>query len=113
MTDWPSYNRSLVGRGEFFFSYGFLDEWDAVLTKMNENKKGRPFFFPDSFILAIGYLRMCFHIPYRQTEGIVKATGKNLPGHPSYGHICKRVNKLNGGSSINSSSIGYNIDSDD
>jgi len=26
-----------------------------------------------------------------------KVTGKNLPSHPSYGHICKRVNKLNDG----------------
>ncbi len=25
----------------------------------------------------------------------MKATGKNLPGNPSYGHICKRINKLN------------------
>src|SRR3954464_10855996 len=27
--------------------------------------------------------------------GIIKATGKSLPSHPSYGHICKRINKLN------------------
>jgi hypothetical protein len=62
---------------------------------MNKNKKGKPFTFPDSFILAIGYIRTSFHLPYRQTEGIVKATGKRLPANPSYGHICKRINKLN------------------
>jgi hypothetical protein len=27
-------------------------------------------------------------------EGIIKATGKRLPANPSYGHICKRMNKL-------------------
>jgi len=63
---------------------------------MNEGKKGKPFTFPDSFILVIGYIRYSFHLPYRQTEGIIKATGKSLPGNPPiYGHICKRINRLN------------------
>jgi hypothetical protein len=63
---------------------------------MNKNKRGKPFIFPNSFILVIGYIRYSFHLPYRQTEGIIKATGKNLPEKsPSYGHICKRINKLN------------------
>jgi transposase len=93
--DWPSYNRSLVRRGEILFSYGFLDMWDSELDRMNESKKGRPYSFPDSFILVIGYMRAYFHLPYRQTEGIIKATGKSLPHHPSYGHICKRINSLN------------------
>src|SRR3954465_6565371 len=57
-------------------------------------KKGEPHSFPDSFILVIGYMRIYFRPPYRQTEGIIKATGKNLPDHPSYSQICRRVNKL-------------------
>jgi hypothetical protein len=58
---------------------------------MKKNKKGKPFEFPDSYILAIGYIPSSFHPPYRQTEGIIKATGKRLPESlPSYGHICKR-----------------------
>jgi hypothetical protein len=62
---------------------------------MDKNKKGKPFTFPDSFILVIGYIRTSFHPPYGRTEGIVKATGKRLlPTNPSYGHICKRINKL-------------------
>lgn len=96
MIDWSSYNRSLVRRGEILFSYDFLDSWDFELEKLNKNKMGKPFLYPDSFILAIGYIRYSFHLPYRQTEGIIKATGKNLPEKPpSYGHICKRINKLN------------------
>ncbi len=62
---------------------------------MNENKMGKPFVFPNSFILVIGYIRYSFHLPYRQKERIIKATGKILPAKPSYGHICKRINKLN------------------
>ncbi len=51
--------------------------------------------FPDSFIFVIGHIRVYFHLPYRQTEGIIKATiRKNLPDHPCYSQICRRVNKL-------------------
>ena len=96
MIDWSSYNHSLVRRGEILFSYDFLDTWGYELERMNEGKKGKPFTFPDSFILVIGYIRYSFHLPYRQTEGIIKATGKRLllPSNSSYGHICKRINKL-------------------
>ena len=48
---------------------------------MNENKKGKPYSFPDFFIIIIGYIRIYFHLSYRQTEGIIKATRKNLPVH--------------------------------
>jgi hypothetical protein len=73
-----------------------MDGWDYELEKMNQNKMGKPFTFPNSFILAIGYIRYSFQLPYRQTEGIINATGKSLPGNsPSYGHICKKINKLN------------------
>jgi hypothetical protein len=96
MVDWPSYNRSLVRRGEILFSYDFLDSWGSELEVMNKNKKGKPFTFPNSFILVIGYIRTSFRLPYRQTEGIINVTGKCLlPANPSYGHICKRINKLN------------------
>ena len=97
MIDWPSYNSSSVRRGErsSFLPYDFLDTWDYELQRMNKNKLGKPFLFPDSFILAIGYTRYSFHLPYRQTEGIVKATGKRLPSNPGYGHICKRINRSN------------------
>jgi hypothetical protein len=76
---------------------------------MNKNKKGKPFEFPDSFILAIGYIRYSFRLPYRQTEGIINVTGKSLPSKPSYGHICKRINRL----SVNISNVGVKTDDDD
>ena len=61
---------------------------------MNENKNGKTYQFPDSFILIIGHIRVSFRLHYRQTEGIIKAIGKSLPNHPSYSQICGRVNKL-------------------
>jgi hypothetical protein len=43
-------------------------------------------------------IRVYFHLPYRQTEGIIKATiGKSIPDYkqpPSYSQICRRTNKL-------------------
>jgi hypothetical protein len=97
MIDWSSYNHALVKRGEILFSYDFLDTWDSELERMNRDKKGKPFTFPNSFILSVGYIRYSFQLPYRQTEGINNATGKRLPSSnsPSYGHICKRINRLN------------------
>jgi hypothetical protein len=65
---WPSYNRPLAKRGEILFLYDFLDGWDYELERMNKNKKGKPFTFPNSFILAAVYIRYSFHLPYRQTE---------------------------------------------
>jgi hypothetical protein len=85
----------VVKRGEILFSYDFLDGWGYELERMNKNKKGKPFTFPNSFILAAGYIGYSFHLPYIQTEGTITATGKELLGHsPSYGHVCKRINKL-------------------
>jgi hypothetical protein len=83
--------------------------WDYNLDKMNENKKGKPYSFPDSFILIISYIRIYFHLPYRQTEGVIKATGKNLPDHLCYSQICRRSNKLD----ITSNRMDFDDDDDD
>jgi Transposase DDE domain len=110
VTYWPSYNRSLVRRGEILFAYDFLDAWDSELARMNENKEGKKYRYPNSFILVIGYIRVYLHLPYRQTEGIIKATGKNIiPNHPSYGQICRRLSRLD----IDSSSSRIEDDDDD
>jgi hypothetical protein len=109
VTCWPSYNRSLVRRGEILFAYDFLDIWDSELATMNENKEGKRYRYPNSLILVIGYIRIYFHLPYRQTEGIIKATGKNMPDHPSYGQICRRLSRLD----IDSSSSRTEEEDDD
>jgi len=111
LINWPSYNRSLVRHGEILLSYDFLDIWDSELEVMNKNKKGKPFIFPDSFILFIGYIRYSFHLPYRQTEGIINVTRKSLPSKPSYGHICERINRLS--VNINNGHVKKDDDDDD
>jgi hypothetical protein len=61
---------------------------------MNKDKIREPFHYPNTFLLLLGYAKVYFRLLYRQTEGIIKATEKNLPDHPCYSQICRRVNKL-------------------
>jgi hypothetical protein len=63
---------------------------------MNKDKEGRKFVYPDSFIKLLGYMRAYFHLPYRQTEGVVrKHTSNTLPSVPDYSNISRRINRLN------------------
>ena len=96
MTNWKKYNESLVKRGEILLDFDVIDNWHVELEKMNEGKKGRKFVYPDSFIKLLGYMRAYFHLPYRQTEGVVREHAANtLPSIPDYSRICRRINKLN------------------
>ena len=63
---------------------------------MNENKEGKKKYrYPNSFILVIGYIRVYFHLPYRQTEGVVIShASTKVPGIPHYSTISRRINKL-------------------
>jgi len=85
-----------VRRGEILLDFDVIDSWDNELEEMNKNKKGRKFVYPDSFIKLLGYMRVYFHLPYRQTEGVVREHASNtLPSVPDYSRICRRINKLN------------------
>jgi hypothetical protein len=94
--NWNKYNESLVKRGEVLLDFDVIDNWDSKLKEMNRGKEGRKFVYPDSFIKLLGYMRAYFHLPYRQTEGIVRAHAANtLPSIPDYSRICRRINILN------------------
>ena len=94
--NWKNYNESLVKRGEILLDFDVIDNWNSELEKMNKGKEGRKFEYPDSFIKLLGYMRVYFHLPYRQTEGIVRAHAANtLPSIPHYSRICRRINRLN------------------
>ncbi len=93
--NWRNYNESLVKRGEVLLDFDVIDNWHVELEKMNEGKKGRKFVYPDSFIKLLGYMRAYFHLPYRQTEGVVREHASNtLPSIPDYSRICRRINRL-------------------
>ena len=89
------YNESLVRRGQVLLDFDVLDEWDHELSQMNEGKVGEPYDYPDSFMQLLGYMRAYFHLPYRQTQGVVIAhASKKVPGIPDYSTISRRINKL-------------------
>ena len=93
--NWKKYNESLVKRGEVLLDFDVIDNWDSELEKMNQRKEGRKFVYPDLFIKLLGYMRAYFHLPYRQTEGIVRSHAANtLPSIPDYSRICRRINRL-------------------
>ena len=95
MKDWSLYNESLVRRGQVLLDFDVIDNWYKELEIMNKGKVGEPYSYPSSFLQLLGYMHVYFHLPYRQTEGVVKAhTTKNVPSIPHYSTINRRVNKL-------------------
>jgi hypothetical protein len=72
-----------------------IDNWNTKLEKMNKDKQGRKFVYLDSFIKLLGYIRVYFHLPYIQTEGVVREHGSStVPSIPDYSNISRRINRL-------------------
>jgi hypothetical protein len=94
MIDWPFYNESLVRRGQVLLDFDVVDRWNHELSEMNFGKVGEPYCYPDSFIQLLGYRRAYFHLPYRQTQGVVIAHANKVPNAPHYSTISRRINKL-------------------
>jgi Transposase DDE domain len=95
MVNWYNYNESLVRRGEVILDFDVIDSWDNELDNMNDGKEGASYIYPNSFVQLLGYMRAYFHLPYRQTEGVVRAyTGSKVRSIPDYSTINRRVNKL-------------------
>ncbi len=93
--NWSAYNQSLVRRGEILIGFDVIDSWDTELKEMNKDKVGEPFRYPDTFLLLLGYAKVYFHLPYRQTEGIAQGHAKGkVPSIPDYTTINRRINRL-------------------
>jgi hypothetical protein len=93
MVNWSFYNKSLVRRGEVILDFDVIDSWYSELDSMNNGKRGAQYHYPDSFIQLLGYMRIYFHLPYRQAEGVVMAHASNkVPSIPNYSTINRRVN---------------------
>ena len=93
---WSTYNQFLVRRGELLICFDVIDNWDKELTQMNKDKVGEPFHYPDTSLLLLGYAKVYFHLPYRQTEGIAQGHAKDkVPSIPDYTTISRRTNRLN------------------
>ncbi len=82
-------------RGEIILGFDVIDNWNNELHRMNHGKEGALYRYPDTFVLLLGYMRIYFHLPFRQTKGVVTAhAGRKVPSIPDYSTINRRVNKL-------------------
>jgi hypothetical protein len=94
--NWSNYNQSLVRRDEILLGFDVIDTGDTELKEMNKDKVGEPFHYPNTFLLLLGYAKVYFHLPYRQTDGIAQGHIKGkVPNIPDYSTISRRINKLN------------------
>jgi IS5 family transposase len=95
--NWKIENEKYVRRGELLLDFDFLDRWDYEIRKMNSNRWGGKYLYPDSFITALSFIYVLFFLPYRQLEGFFKAISKFIPNLkvPDHSTIHRRVNKLN------------------
>ena len=89
------YNEQLVKRGEYLLDFDWVCSWNDELMKMNMNKVGSPYQFPNSMIRMQGMWHTK-KIPYRMIEGITRRLYKlaDLPDFNHYSTINRRVNKL-------------------
>ena len=94
--DWRKINEGLVKQGEILLDLRILDRWKVELERMNAGKEGGRYVYPEIFIRLLGYTRMLFHLPYRQTEGFLKALRRfdSRIHVPDYSTIDRRVNRL-------------------
>ncbi|MGC1927439.1 MAG: transposase [Candidatus Nitrosopolaris sp.] len=68
VVNWDIYNKSLVRRSEMVLDFDVIDNWNNEPDKMNHGKEGTSYRYPDSFVQLLGYMRVYFHLPFRQTE---------------------------------------------
>ena len=76
--DWKKYNEKLVRRGEIYLSLDFLGSWNEELSRMNKDKVGRPYLYPQTFMYFLAFIHIAF-LPYRQIEGFLKGLSKLVP----------------------------------
>jgi hypothetical protein len=94
--DWRRVNEGLVRRGEILLDLRILDRWNDELKGMNAGKEGGRYVYPEVFVRLLGYVHLLFHLPYRQTEGFLKALRRfdSRFQVPDYSTIDRRVNRL-------------------
>ncbi|MBT6820927.1 IS5 family transposase [archaeon] len=93
--NWKEYHKELILQGEFFFDLNFLENWNKELVKMNKNKKGCPYKYPNSLFNWLSPIYS--FLSSRKLEGVLNQLSYFIPKLKSCDHstIIERLNKLN------------------
>jgi len=92
--NWKVYHEELIIRGEFFFNFDFLENWDLELKMMNRRKVGRPYEYPNSLFHWLSPIHS--FLDSRKLEGAMKSLSKFIPKLKACDHstIIHRLNQL-------------------
>jgi hypothetical protein len=94
--NWKQYNSTLLQRGSltFWFDPHSRASW---ISSNTTGRRGRPFFYADAAILCCLVVRQVFHLPLRQTQGLVRSIAElmclQLPA-PHYSLLSRRARSL-------------------
>jgi len=76
--NWSTYNESLIERGHIIMDIGFIKSQRRELKSMNNNKVGRPFLYPHSYVEFLAFIKIGFSISYRTVQGIVRGLAEYI-----------------------------------
>jgi hypothetical protein len=94
--NWPQYNSSLANRGSLtiWFDTRSRANW---LNPNSSGRPGRPFLYADAAIECCLVVREVFHLPLRQTQGLIRSILElmqiDLPT-PHYSLLSRRARRL-------------------
>jgi hypothetical protein len=91
VTNWPEYNDALRRRGDFtiWFTEDAIAKWCPAKT----GARGRPREYSDVAIETAMFIRQVFHLPLRQTEGLMKSLASVMKADiaiPAFSSISRR-----------------------
>lgn len=91
--DWKAYNQKQIGRGEFLLPVNILSEWKPGLERLNRNKVGRPYRYPQILLEALGFWKCFCKMDYRTVQGVCRqmAILLNWPASPYFSTINRRL----------------------
>jgi hypothetical protein len=91
VTNWPDYNNALRRRGDFtiYFTEEAIADWRPAKT----GGRGRPQEYSNVAIETSGFIRQVFHLPLRQTEGLMNSLARVMNAAiaiPDFSSISRR-----------------------
>jgi hypothetical protein len=94
--NWPQYNSSLTNRGSLTIWFDSCSRTNWI-NSYSTGRRGRPLKYADAAILCCLVVREVFHLPLRQTQGLVCSILEllqiDLPA-PHYSLLSRRARKL-------------------